>query len=141
MKKRGNKVDVYNGLAEKTNGGLKKDDLILNKRGAIVSKKRSEQGIKQFKNIEGLSKKKQNLQDNIPKQAGDAHESNAQHESFAANIQSNADGGGGITLKADAVQEEKNQNQNQANKAADKIEVKEEKKAGRQRKKQTINDN
>lgn len=54
MKKRGTKQEVFNGLAEKTNGGLGKEDLLLNKRGAIVSKKRSEQGQKNFKNIESF---------------------------------------------------------------------------------------
>ena len=41
MKKYGNRIDVYNGEAEKTRGGLTKDDLMLSKTGKIVSKKKS----------------------------------------------------------------------------------------------------
>ena len=40
----GSKVQVWNGKADKTIGGLKKDDLMKNKRGKIVSKKKHEQG-------------------------------------------------------------------------------------------------
>lgn len=58
MKKKGSKQEVFEGKAYCTAGGLKKEDLILNKRGSIVSKKRSEQGKKQFKNIEHLRSKK-----------------------------------------------------------------------------------
>lgn len=42
----GSKEEVYNGLAQKTGGRLKKDDLIMNSRGQIVSKKKHELGIK-----------------------------------------------------------------------------------------------
>ena len=73
MKKKGNKQEVFNGLAEKTSGGLKKEDLILNKRGNIVSKKRSEQGAKQFKNIESFVKNRgKHRNENIAETANDA---------------------------------------------------------------------
>jgi hypothetical protein len=42
IKTRGNRQEVWNGRAIKTPGGLKKEDLILNKRGKLVSKKMSE---------------------------------------------------------------------------------------------------
>jgi len=37
MKKCGSRRQVYNGTAEKTSGGLKRNDLKKNKRGLIVS--------------------------------------------------------------------------------------------------------
>ena len=40
---------VYNGSAMKTSGGLKKEDLMMNKRGKIVSKRKHEAGLKRFK--------------------------------------------------------------------------------------------
>jgi hypothetical protein len=46
-KKIGTKEQVYFGEAEKTSGGLTKDDLILNKQNKVISKKKSEYG-KQF---------------------------------------------------------------------------------------------
>lgn len=42
----GTREQVWEGLAKKTAGGLTKDDLIMNSRGKIVSKKRSEMGKK-----------------------------------------------------------------------------------------------
>jgi len=50
-KKKGSKQEVYDGLALSTSGGLKKEDLILNSKGQVVSKKRSEQGKKQYPNL------------------------------------------------------------------------------------------
>src|ERR1044071_7520971 len=91
MKKKGTKQEVFNGIAEKTNGGLKKEDLILNKRGSIVSKKRSQQGLLQFKNIEPFIKAKH------PKNLQEAQETEKVEEAK----------GGGIELKPEAVQEEK----------------------------------
>ena len=38
----GNKREVHKGTAQQTSSGLKKDDLIVNKRGVVVSKKLSE---------------------------------------------------------------------------------------------------
>lgn len=49
MPKIGSKLQVWNGIAEKTSGGLTKHDLMKNKRGKIVSKKKSEAGKKMFK--------------------------------------------------------------------------------------------
>jgi len=40
--------EVMKGLREKTSGGLTKDDLMVNKHGKIVSKKRHERGVKLF---------------------------------------------------------------------------------------------
>lgn len=42
MKKIGIKLEVWNNLALKTLGGLYKKDLVLNKRGKVVSKRKSE---------------------------------------------------------------------------------------------------
>lgn len=42
IKARGNRQDVWDGKAKRTSGGLRKEDLIKNKRGKIVSKKMSE---------------------------------------------------------------------------------------------------
>ena len=44
MRVRGNKADVFNGLASKTATGLTKADLVLNKRNKVVSKKQHERG-------------------------------------------------------------------------------------------------
>lgn len=40
----GSKAQVFHGNALKTSGGLKKDDLMMNKRGRIVSRKKSALG-------------------------------------------------------------------------------------------------
>merc|ERR1712154_176141 len=40
---------VWSGTADKTKGGLIKKDLMMNKRGKVVSKKQSTRGAKQFK--------------------------------------------------------------------------------------------
>merc|ERR1712039_313752 len=44
---------VFNGRKEKTIGGLKKDSLMRNKRGKIVSKKASANGKTRYQQIEG----------------------------------------------------------------------------------------
>ena len=44
IKKYGTKTEVYNGEAEKTKGGLVKDDLEFNSKGGISSKKRIAMG-------------------------------------------------------------------------------------------------
>ena len=41
------RLDVWNGVRKKTSGGLQKKDLIKNKRGRIVSKKKSLQAADQ----------------------------------------------------------------------------------------------
>lgn len=48
MKRIGSRLEVINGLAMKTSGGLKVNDLIINKRGKVVSKKLHEKAIKQY---------------------------------------------------------------------------------------------
>lgn len=45
----GSKIQVWRGTALQTSGGLKKGDLIKNKRGKIVSRKKHEQGKLRFK--------------------------------------------------------------------------------------------
>ena len=47
-RKTGSKEDVYNGLADKTPGGLIKTDLCMNGRGKVVSKKQSMNGKKRM---------------------------------------------------------------------------------------------
>jgi len=49
MAKIGNKLQVWNGTAEKTSGGLTKKDLVKNKRGKVVSKKKQAAGKAAFK--------------------------------------------------------------------------------------------
>jgi len=51
MKKVGTRQEVWDGKAEKTVSGLKKDKFMLNKRGKVVSKARS---LASQKNIERL---------------------------------------------------------------------------------------
>lgn len=45
----GSKREVWNGSAERTSGNLTKSDLMKNKRGRIVSKKKHALGLKAFK--------------------------------------------------------------------------------------------
>merc|ERR1719408_610318 len=47
------KAIVLRGSKEKTSGGLKRDMLMKNKRGKVVSKKASAHGRRAYKNIEG----------------------------------------------------------------------------------------
>lgn len=56
-RKIGTKREVWNGTALKTSGGLRKEDLIKNKRGKIVSKKQHESGLKKIGNLKPISKK------------------------------------------------------------------------------------
>ena len=48
-KKIGSKIEVWRGTAQRTSGGLTKNDLTKNKRGKIVSKKKQAIGLKRFK--------------------------------------------------------------------------------------------
>lgn len=67
MKNKGSKEEVYKGLAHCTAGGLKKDDIIYNEKSKkYVSKKRSELGKKQIKNLQklGYGKKKESNDEN-----------------------------------------------------------------------------
>ena len=52
----GTKEEVWNGLAKHTSGGLKKSDLMQNKRGKIISKKQFEAGQRAYENIEKYRK-------------------------------------------------------------------------------------
>lgn len=52
----GSRVQVMNGTAKKTSGGLTKNDLMLNKWGRIVSKKRYEAAKKRWKSVEAVFK-------------------------------------------------------------------------------------
>lgn len=49
----GSRMDVYYGMALQTAGGLTKDDLCLNKRGRVVSKRASERARARFPEIQG----------------------------------------------------------------------------------------
>lgn len=55
----GSRIQVMNGTALKTSGGLTKKDLMLNKWGRIVSKKRYEAAMKRWKCVEAIFKKNQ----------------------------------------------------------------------------------
>lgn len=52
----GSRVQVMNGTAHKTSGGLTKSDLMLNKWGRIVSKKRYHAAMKRWKSVEHIFK-------------------------------------------------------------------------------------
>ncbi len=52
-KKNGTRLEVWKGIAEKA-GSLKKADLIKNKWGRLVSKKKSEQAAKKYKENKAL---------------------------------------------------------------------------------------
>ena len=54
MKKRGSRRQVWNGTAQKTSGGLTRNDLMKNKRGKIVSKKKSAAGKVKYNTKFGL---------------------------------------------------------------------------------------
>lgn len=47
----GSKLQVWNGTAAKTSGGLTKDKLMKNKHGKVVSKKKHAAGVKAAKNL------------------------------------------------------------------------------------------
>ncbi len=101
IKKRGSKEEVFNGLAIQTGGGLRKADLIKNKRGLIVSKKRSEQGLKQFKNIEKyISDKKKSKEDKPEKEEPEDEEDDEDIPPLPKPESP-------VALKPEAVQEEK----------------------------------
>ncbi len=56
MKKYGTRSEVYDGTAECTRGGLRKEDLILSKTNKIVSKKKSEAAAASYKQF-GFNKR------------------------------------------------------------------------------------
>lgn len=49
-KTKGSKSEVWHGTADHTSGGLKKSDLVKNKSGKIVSKKKQAAGRRAFAN-------------------------------------------------------------------------------------------
>lgn len=49
VKTKGSKAEVWHGTALHTSGGLVKDDLMKNKGGRIVSRKKHAQGVEAFK--------------------------------------------------------------------------------------------
>jgi hypothetical protein len=58
MKRVGSKREVFNGKADHTKGKLTKDDLIKNKRGRIVSKRKSEANVKNAERLKPFQFKK-----------------------------------------------------------------------------------
>ncbi len=54
LKTIGSKAEVYHQTAKKTSGGLMKKDLMMTKRGRIVSKKKHAAGLKQIKHLRKL---------------------------------------------------------------------------------------
>ena len=58
MKKYGSRSEVFADEAEKTRGGLKKEDLMLSKDGKIVSKKKSLAALETYKKY-GFKKREQ----------------------------------------------------------------------------------
>lgn len=61
MKRLGSRAEVWHESARQTTGGLRKSDLMKNKRGRIVSKKRHANGMKRLKNIKAFQKTKEEL--------------------------------------------------------------------------------
>ena len=61
-KKVGSRAEVFHGKAEKTTGGLTKNDLIKNKYGYIVSKIKS-RSMKNHKKSDNLSKRDKEVMD------------------------------------------------------------------------------
>ena len=55
---RGNKRAVWDGLAQRTPGGLTKSQLIKNSKGKVVSKKQHELGKKNSERLRGFRYKK-----------------------------------------------------------------------------------
>jgi len=54
QKRIGSKAEVYHSTARSTSGGLKKKDLVLNKHGRIVSRKKQALGRKSIKHLFAL---------------------------------------------------------------------------------------
>lgn len=96
IKKKGSKEEVYEGKALCTSGGLKKDDLCLNKSGKVVSKKRSEQGKKAIQNLTKI-KEENKLKDNL----GGNLKEEIKHETKNESLPNN------LILPPNAIEEEK----------------------------------
>ena len=60
----GPREEVYNEIAYKTTGGLTKDDLVINRRGNLVSKKKCIQETK-INRLEAFNLKKKNIIDEV----------------------------------------------------------------------------
>ena len=60
----GTREEVYNEIAYKTTGGLTKDDLVINKRGNLVSKKKCIQETK-INRLEAFNLKKKKPNDEV----------------------------------------------------------------------------
>jgi hypothetical protein len=54
MQTTGSRAQVWHGTAKKTSGGLTKSNLMMNKHGRIVSKKKHASGKKTIKNLKKL---------------------------------------------------------------------------------------
>lgn len=61
VKKIGSREEVFNGQAVKTRGGLVKDDLVLSKKGKVVSKKMQERGKVLLYSSQQANEKKRKL--------------------------------------------------------------------------------
>lgn len=61
IKANGSKLEVWNGSAKHTSGGLVKDDLVKNKRGKIVSRKQQAAGRKAAERNNIVPKTKEQL--------------------------------------------------------------------------------
>lgn len=55
MKKIGSKLEVYSGIAMQTPGGLAADDLVVNKKGIVVSRARSAAASARFRARGGIA--------------------------------------------------------------------------------------
>ena len=67
--KYGSKEQVFKGEAQMTKGKLKKDDLALNAKGKVVSKKAQERGRALIAQLRGIQKKETLKEPELPKEA------------------------------------------------------------------------
>ena len=65
VKKYGSRNEVFDGDAEKTRGGLTKEDLMLSKTGKIVSKKKSLAALASYTKY-GFAKRKEETNEPLP---------------------------------------------------------------------------
>jgi len=65
VKKYGSRNEVFDGDAEKTRGGLTKEDLMLSKTGKIVSKKKSLAALASYTKY-GFAKRKEEIKEPLP---------------------------------------------------------------------------
>lgn len=69
IKIKGSKEEVYAGLASKTGGGLKAEDLMQNEKGKIVSKKKHELGKQHIQRLHPAKEEPQQQQNNEPQKS------------------------------------------------------------------------